>query len=45
MEMILTINPFNLYNFRYQIYKAREERFIYLELVFEFPQRKTYKLL
>ena len=42
MEMILTIN---LYNFRYQIYKACEERSVYLELVIEFPQRKTYKLL
>ena len=40
--MILTIN---LYNFRYQIYKACEERSVYLELVIEFPQRKTYKLL
>ena len=43
--MFLTINPFNLYNFRYQIYKACEERSVYLELVIEFPQRKTYKLL
>ena len=40
--MILTIN---LYNFRYQIYKACEERSVYLELVIEFSQRKTYKLL
>ena len=30
MEMFLTINPFNLYNFRYQIYKAVEERAVYL---------------
>lgn len=42
MKMILTIN---LYNFRYQIYKAREGCAVYLEVVFEYPQRKTYKLL
>ena len=45
MEMFLTINLYNIYNFHYQIHKARDERFIYLELVIEFPQRKTYKLL
>lgn len=42
MEMFLTIN---LYNFRYQNYKVRDGRFIYLELLIELPQRKTYKLL
>ena len=35
--MILTIN---LYNFRYQIYKACEERSVYLELVIEFASEK-----
>ena len=35
--MILTIN---LYNFRYQIYKARDGRLIYLELVIEYPREK-----
>ena len=37
MEMFLTIN---LYIFRYQIYKARDGSFIYLEIVIEFPREK-----
>ena len=37
MEMFLTIN---IYIFRYQIYKARDGSFIYLEIVIEFPREK-----
>ena len=42
--MFLTFNP---HNFRYQIHnvvKAHEECFVYLEIVIEFLQQKTYKL-